>query len=671
MLKLNKAPDIFRLLGLVLLCIQLFSFVFSLRPFQSGTWFNTEPAMVALFGFGVFSSLWLGVGISKKWLVLELPVHPLIYVLSAWAFWQVALLPFAENNFRSLLGIPQTGEGVVWQVLLVVLTLFSMPLWSEVSNRKIILGSALLSMCIMAYLHFDPAVFCLKLQNYVKNNPVTPANWPDYLSFIAVYTWIIFASAQSLHTKRIYLLVLTLCAATILFSSNRIGNYFLPVVFIGMGIALFCRVWKGKPKVVSYLVKLEKLQKIVAVIGIFVPLYFVFVSQYPEKFPCKNDSLESRAVFNQVVVAKLSSEPLILVTGQGWGGFADDMFKYGMVDGLYSFRNGEYRPNCMWLAGTVFHSHDQPMEAILSSGLIGFILFMAIPIVAFLPLRRSLFWWCVPALIGISAVSVTWFTLPQVLPFQALAYAALCAGRRVTLRRQYEFNSYFSILSVVLAVFFALCLWQQVQMINYGERLKSIMSEDPNKEELVEFMAKDIARGGERLINVINYYMEFVLGKIASGTVTESDRDWYRNFLVLASNAATAPDASIKIIKLDVELSMLPFRVVRDSLIDDLKPEIKKTLFDSILRISKAAPQREDFTAPYFMSLEGVTGGDISKQIYILEQILSVAPNHRIALWLLGGILVQAKDENTREKGVEMQKKAIELGVERVYPVIK
>ncbi len=671
MLKLNQAPDFFRLSGVFLLCVQLFSFVFALYPFQFGTWFNTEPSMVALFSLGALSSLWIYSGIRKNWLVAERPVHPLLYVLAAWVLWQVAMLPFAENHFRSVFGIPNTGEGIAWHILLVILTLFAMPLWADIRHKKIILAIAASSMCVMTYMHFNPVIFCGKLQNYIENNPDTPANWPDYLAFIAVYIWIIFASSQSLHTRRSYLAILTICAATILFSINRMAHYFLPVMFLATGIMLFLRVLCGKPKMISYLVKLDSLPKIIGIIGIFVPLYFVFLSQYPEKFPCKSGSLETRAVFNQIAVAKIRNEPLSLITGRGWGGFADEMFKYGMVDGIYSFKDGEYAPNFMWLTGTAFHSHNQPMEALLSFGVIGFLLFMAIPIAAFFPLRRALFWWCAPSLIGLSAVSVTWFVLPQVLPFQALAYAALCAGRKAAIRKHYNFPRVFSSLAIIMVMFFAVCAWQQVVMINYGERLKYIMSENPDKEGVLEFMAEDLPRGGERLAAAIYYFREVILAKIAGGMATDNDRDWYRNFWLLIHNAAISPDAGLNIIRLNIELSILPFQIIQDSPLDALKPEIKKTLLDSILRISKAAPQREEIAAPYFISLDGVTGGDIEKQIDILKQVLSVAPDHRSALWLLGGIYEQSKDSEMQKKGLEMKQKAILLGVDKVYPVVK
>lgn len=653
-----------------MLCAQLFLFIFSLYPFQAGTWFNTEPAMLALFIFGVLNALWLGIGSIKNWLILERPVHPFMYILLAWVGWQFIALPFAENKYRSIIGIPQTGEGAAWQVLLLIIIFLIMPLWENLRYKKIILSVGAVSLCVMSYLHFNPKIFCFKLDNYIDDNPATPANWPDYLAFIAAYLWLVFASVQSLHKPKTYMFMIMLCAATIFISSNTAANYFIYSMLIITGLALWFRIWRRKPHFISWLLNSHKLLKIIAVIGVFAPFYFVAISQQPERFPCKNDTLASRAVFNQVVISKLQHESEIFWTGRGYGGFSDDMFKYGMVDGLYSFKDGIYKPNCMWLNGNVFHSHNQPMEVLLSLGVLGFLLFMAIPISLLLQLRNALFWWCVPILLAAGAMSFTWFTLPQVLPFQALAYAALCAARKVKIRKGYKISPVFYVSVFMASLFFAACAWQQFQAIQYGNRLSHIRSESLNQSDIKEFIAQDIDRGGERLIAGAGYYVKEILGRINSGQVNDEDRQWYKIFFELIHNAAFFLN-NPNFAKLDNELSMLPFRLPKSSSLDELKPQLKKTLEDSVVRISEIAPEREDFTASYLMSLEDATGGDIKEQITVLERIISVAPNHRTALWLLGNIYMKSQNNKLQQLGIAMKLKAEGLGVKRVYPVLE
>ena len=672
MIKFSASPIWFKNTGLSLLCGQLLLFIFALYPFQFGTWFNTEPAMVALFAFGTFNALWLACGIYKQFLVLELPVHPLIYGLLAWVGLQFIALPFAQNSFISWMGIPQTGEGGAWQVMLALLTFTAMPLWENSQNsnlyKKILLAVGLFSLCAMSYLHFNPKVFCLLANNYVGNNPATPANWADYLVFIAAWLWIAYASVPSFRTPSRHFWMITIVVGAIFLTNCKSAGFLIIPMFVAIGIILRLQLLRKKPAWVTKIIKPSKIWRIFAIVGIFLPLFWVGIGQYEELFPCKNHSLPSRAVFSQAIISTLEHEPAIFITGHGWGEFSNDMFKYGMVDGLYSFKNGIYQPNCWWLAGNVFHTHNQPMEALLALGLLGFALFMALPILAFLPLRKSLFWWCVPVLIGINAVGFTWFTLPQVLPFEALGLAALCAGRPAKLRKIAILPNWLAIISAALAILLAISSWQQVKEIMYGERLANIIGEDPNQAGIMDFMAEDISRGGDRLLAGLHYYAENISQKVAEKTANERDRDWYRNFLEVARIAATSPYANAKLVKMDVELSMIPFRLMQDSPIDELKPKIKETLVDSIIRVSKIAPEREDFIAPFLMSLDGLTKGDTGKQREILERIIAVAPNHRSALWLLGNLYETSPDLEIRQKGEEMKTRAIELGIDRVYP---
>jgi hypothetical protein len=118
---------------------------------------------------------------------------------------------------------------------------------------------------------------------------------------------------------------------------------------------------------------------------------------------------------------------------------------------------------------------------------------------------------------------------------------------------------------------------------------------------------------------------------------------------------------------LATKLSLTPFQLMHDSVLDELKPDIKPHLFDSVLRYSIKNPQREDITAPFFISIDGFTQGDIAKQHDMLQKILDHTPHHRSALWLLGSLYEESPE--TAKRGIAMKKQAVELGVERVFPV--
>lgn len=667
------SPSIwFKRSGLALLILQLWLFIFCLEPFQSGTWLNTEPAMLTLFISAALISLWFAIGIIKNWLIVERPVHPLVYGLLAWALLQIINLPFADNYLRSWLGIPQTGEGGAWHFMLALYTFFAMPFLKFPAYKKILFLSGSLSLCAMIGLHFNPRIFFPLQDNYIISNPLTPANWPDYLPIIAGWLWIYYACSTSIRTPAKHFAMMLIFVAALLVGDNVAARILLRPLFLGANIVilllLICKKTRYRntqlADIYRKIFSVGKLWKNLAFIGFLLPLLWFVIAEESSLYlsprtTSAENAIAARAVFNQGAFTTISQEPSILVTGNGWGSFNDEMFKYGMVEGLYAFRNGEYLPNSEWLNANIFHPHDQPLTILVALGIAGFLLFMALPILAFLPLRKSLFWWCVPVLLGINAVGLLWFTLPQVMPFEALALASLCAARPVKNREVRSMAKWLAVICLLCAPLFIITAWQQSKAIFFGERLAKITAEDPNQPEIADFLMEDMKRGGDRLIEGVEYHAKQLASKADSGTLTKYDRDWYNNFLVAAHLAAIDPNAGVRLNKLEIYIYMLPFQLNKPSLLDTLKPQIKANLVDAIIRISEKAPLREDYIAPFMMSLDGFTDDRREKQREILQDILKAAPKHRSALWLLGTI----------ENNNEMKKRAVDLGVESVYPV--
>lgn len=624
--------------------------------------------MVMMFTIGSLNSLWLALGIARNWLVIQRPVHPLLYGLLAWAGWQFIALPFSNNPLRSWMGIPQTGEGAAWQIMLVLSVAMTMPVWQSSWHanlyKKIILSVAVFGLCIMTYLHFNPNVFCPLLpDDYNVDTSDAPANWPDYLPFIAAWTWIAYSSVPSLRTKFRHVFMITTFVLVLIIGQNSTAHPIMMPIIIGFNMILFLHLIKRKPLWIKRLITANKAWKCLAVLGTLVPLLWVVISQFPDFFPCKRASSAIRAIYNQTTIATIIDNPQSFIMGKGWISSSDDMLKYGLRDGLASFRNGIFSPSNQWLYGNVFHPHNQPMQALLATGIIGFIIFMALPILAIWSLRRTVFWWCVPVFLVLNIMGYLWFNLPQTLAFQALGLTALCAGRKTSILLSTNLPRWLSTICILLALLFASSSYEQTRIINYGDdqRLKMMMNYDPDTKGIIDWIAGDIPRGGERMVEAITYFSQDIANRVTLNSADENDRDWYRNFLELAHRAAISKNAGVVFGKLEVELSMLPFRLMQNSPLDDLKPQIKENLLDAILRLTAQAPQREDFIAPFLMSLDGFTHDDRAKQRDILEKILEITPNHRSALWLLG----------TLEGNDEMKKRAVKLGVEHVYPITK
>ncbi len=702
MIKFNSAANWFRRGGLGLYLCNLFVFVVCLPLFHMGTWIQVEPTMLVMFITSFLGCIWLTIGLAKKWLVIEPPVHPLITILCCWAGWQILTAAFADNPLISWLGPPQQGEGAAFHVMLVLTVFLGMPLWGEECYRKKLLTAAAISVCIMAFLHFDTRMIYDPMANtddaynfYHESNPYTPFNWPHYLAFIVSWLWIAYASSPATRSRVRDAVFIVIFIVVLAISNNKTAYLLLFSMFLGAGFVLLLQ---NSNKRQSWLEPV-KAWKILAVLGIVLPLGWIVASQYYNfgetayvykdakkhiagckteyMLLCKHIDLTERAVFNKVVWDSLKDDPYSIVFGKGWGSFASDLFKYDMLDGLHSYVDGIYSPNLENISGFVknnydFHSHNQSASALHSSGVVGLLLFTAIPLVAILYLDSALFWWCVPVLLGVNAVGSFWFFVPQVMPFQALGLIALISGRASVRQKEQTISPRFVLAPAIIMCLLAASVVAQGDAIIYGVtfwqlKFAKVTPEHPDN---IEWMKEDINRGGVRLLFYSIDYLEKLTEKIAAGTATKNDRDWYRDFLNASRYMGTSPQATAFLRILEPEFSMrLLFAFKTPSPLDELKSEVSGNIVASIVRISESAPQREDFIAPFLINLGSFTGNDIAKQRSILEQILAVAPQHRSALWLLGGIYENIP--SLRDKGIAMKKQAALLGVDRVYPVTR
>jgi hypothetical protein len=269
-----------------------------------------------------------------------------------------------------------------------------------------------------------------------------------------------------------------------------------------------------------------------------------------------------------------------------------------------------------------------------------------------------------------NAVTSFWFNQPQVMAFHALGLAAICAAR-IKVHAEVKFVSrYVAFLPLLIAIMLVGAVIEQGKGIVYGVTFYQLKfaKVTPKPPEDREWMKSDIAQGGDRLMFFANSYLEDLTKKIEEGTATDHDRDWYRLFIQFTRETGKQQNSNAFLRILEPHLSMrLLFDFTTPSLLDALKPEVRQTIFDSVLRFTQSAPKREDFIVPFLMNIGEISGGDTHKEQVMLQQLLDIHPEHRSALWLLGSIYETLPE--MREKGVAMKRQAVSLGVERVYPV--
>ena len=636
--------------------LQFWLFVFGLPPFHMGIWVQTEPTMVALFVFAFCNAAWLGWGISRRYLTCE-AVHPIAWCLIAWVGWQIIVTCFASNAWRSWFGAGQNGEGAGWYVALLLQYMVLHPLWRDGVSRSTLMLGAVMSVLLQCLLQ---AAFGYGPDGLYIPGTWVPAQWGAYLAFMVAPLWIAGVTGGLITARRGYAVLAVLMLALLFISENASAiTLFIP--------ALLCSL------VMSSHTGVRRCWRVAAMLACLLPLGWIgFSAVYPAFEPAaphggisymlskKDGPISSRLAYNKVGIAALQHEPSRLLLGDGWGRFTDDLFKYVLIDGVEAFHDGKHQPNWFMVDGQTYHSHNQALEALLSLGIVGMVLWFALPMVALATIPREYFWTCAPLIIAQTALSGLWFELPQCVPYQALLWVVLSAAtvsaRHVKRLPPALFYSCVSLLMLWSAV-------QQWEAMRYGDALHDVIASKDYKDYDLEWLERDIARGGERLrVSALGYAVA-----LADRTdIQGKDVDWYEQYLAAAHDASLSPRVGARAASTEVWLQYKLLLDFSSPHFAGLGHEAVQALPQSLTRLAQRAPLRDDIASPYLMNLADATHGNTSRQIEILDGLLKVAPDHRGAMWMLGKVVGAIAGREA--EGEALRERALALGATRVYP---
>jgi len=566
------------------------------------------------------------------------------------------------------------GEGAGWHSAFLILMLTACPLWQIVSYRRILLNLASAAILVQALLHW---LYPLSEEYRYIPGSWTPGTYPSYIAFMVGYVWLAWAVQGALHTPR-GRSVLALCALLALYASRNASGMTL------LGSAAVLSV------LVLALMRFRPVQRMLTptpalrgavVLLCLLPLgwygfsaYFTTLHSYTDNIgplamlSDKDGSLGSRIVLNQIGMSAMHHEPARWLIGNGWGGFTDDVFKYVLVDDIHVFEAGERAPNNLMVDSHTFHSHSQPLEALLALGLPGMALWFALPMLLLWSLPTGLFWYCAPMLLGLTVLPFLWFELAQCVPYRALGFAALyiaCAQHFQTQPSPHARRYLAGLLCGMLAMGWS--AWEQKQAIAYGMELREAAHALPVEDFDSEWIASDLRRGGDRLRSSMTFHAKWLTLKSGIDGLDDNDRGWYTQFMQVAQEAATSPGTTARVALLDTWMKYNLLASYDDPVFAETRLEVISSLADSVMNLARIAPLRDDLASAFLLNLPAITEGDEQRQLTILNQFLAIAPDHRGALWVLGGLL--SKMPEREAEGKALRKKAAALGVERVYPV--
>jgi len=551
--------------------------------------------------------------------------------------------------WRMWFGPPQIGEGLSWYIAALISGMVFMPLWHKTYTRDNLLFWSGITMLVVGQLH---------LLNTGEKD-IGPWLWSDYLMFMYPWFFIAVMSIRDLGNKRLYAGLAGLLLLIMWVSDNDAGNILVPYAALITTIAVGCHHY-GMPHFKTP----GKMWRLLAMLACLLPAVWMFGDSKANWFPERWHGVNAREELTQMGIEALARDPLRLLIGGGWYGFADDQFRYKMpvVIRNYDQAAADFRPEGLTI--DEFHSHNQPLEALLSLGIVGFVLWFALPLTAIWRIPAPLFWRCVPMMVAVTLVSYFWFLVPQLFAFQVMCWVALCSAcEKPVLKKRNDRTPLYIASIASLALLWS--AYDQLCAMRYSqESYWSIVLAEPANDSGAKLI-EDERRGGVRFAQIVRLWLD------ASDTMRFKDLSrWYPVLEQAARHMANSP-------KVDVYVAFKGMEIKNKLFFDDPSPyvaayreEALSTYPEMILQLAKRAPGHEKLAVPYLQAVaEQLRLHPDKKRVAWLREIIATAPDFSSALWVLGEYL--ARSPATQEEGKRMQTRAMELGVAKIYPVTK
>ncbi len=339
-----------------------------LPPAHFGIFGRSEIVVLTAFGAGILCAA--GLALQPN---MRRAASPLAVAFACVALWSLAVSPLAEYPMRSLLGLPQSGEGA--------LLLFAL---AAIAGAIAVAGQR----GVLAWLCAAAAVGAALWQ------VALPASWvpwsvPAPLAWLGIAAWGALAVAPGIRRNNLVaacaVLGLTLAVA---------ANKSAALLVFAVGLPLFVGARSVDP------LKLRHLG--VVVVSMVIPatsaaVWWLGAHGYGE-------SLVSRARIYDVLAAAFVERPVGLLFGFGWGGVAEAFFRH-----LPAGADALYGDGWDMMARDFSNAHNVALDFWFAAGLPGLVFALGLPaLIVWRACARDL-----PAAIAFAAVwaghSVLWY----------------------------------------------------------------------------------------------------------------------------------------------------------------------------------------------------------------------------------------------------------------------
>lgn len=665
MLIAHKAPDWFWRCGALLFAMQAYVFVFGQSIFQTGMWYTQEPRLLAMLLISALACGWVWHGLIKQW--LSFPKRPPVYfmLILAWVGWQILVtLTSATSGWRSWFGTGMFGEGTAYYVCTALFAGIAYVLWPMAQYRKIMLGSVVSALLVMATLQYASGA----------DTAWQVMNWPDYLAFLVGWVWVVILlgnPTMSIHRQ----LGGVIAAVCLIFVSMNKAAFILIIAAV-MSLLVLRYMANREIKTIPLWVRRT------ACLMFALPLLYTFNTATP--ITGYDVSIEQRLQLNAVGVRAILDEPGRLLLGHGWNSFQDDLFKYAAFDNISTFKDGGFKVSSPLILGTAGHSHNQALEAVLALGIPGLLLWLTLGLYVIWAMPAAWFWRVIPIHMATLTLGFFWFNLSFFCAFMALYWAAMAhvLERRETTAAPATIsprnNALVAFLMPMLALTMLWSGWQQYRAIGYTNWLIAALRA-PYEEYRMEAFLEDAKRGGERLRAITVDYLDRVReseipasayrNQFPKGPpqpqLREDAYQWVERLLNVSHLLSANPHVGVHVGNLDMIISLFLQTRPDDARYNKAKAEAFLFYPASVMRTTAQVPRREDLAIPYLYYLE--KKDDKETLSLVLTLLRDAYPEHRSAKWLTGKMLYQ--QPKTKEIGLKLMREALDARVYEIYPI--
>ncbi|WP_155976380.1 O-antigen ligase family protein [Novispirillum itersonii] len=613
--------------------------------FFLGAWGETQPMVIGLWCGAALCLAGL-TGLSVKSRLARRSVgHPMVLAFCAIAAWSVVALPFSENPWRSVFGVAQTGQGVLWYVafaacIAAAIVVQSFPgvwcrlIWASAVSSLVAAILALLKRIDLVPELNDPP-FSL-LPRFLQFN--------EYLAYPALGLTIAACVLWLQKKPRSALLLAGCCVVIALAGRNRSQWLSLPL--------LLAVCWWGRHWLQDHWRRWFSWGVVAA--GSLLPT--LGIALFGAQLAGVAHTLWSRSVIFEILLPPLLTEGTPLLVGRGWGAVPEQMAQH-----LASADIHLYGSEWGGVERDIFHSHNAILEALVSVGLPGACLAVLLPVGLLLSGGYARRWIAVAFVLSWGVLDSLWFMIPASLPFIAIGCGAVIGRPRAVggdlrwllscpKKLLLGAGAFVSVLLVAAACASLASSWQENEL-----RHALLDREAPYPATVLDI--RQDGRGSAAVLTEAMAQAEMTAEK------AERFRQAQQWFGGQAENYQM-PSGLLTSVSLLSAQAFLPPEHPLAWADEEGLALIWEARLRSFLRV---APQRIDVLSPYFNWL--LARKKEARLVEMVTYVKAFEPSHPVLVWFEGILLLQDRDPRQQATGLVLMRQAVQAGLERFMPL--